>query len=540
MTFENNQEFPSLNIEKSPKNNILEMTKEQTQIIIQNISAFAKNIEAIEKYGDLEKIKKEINTFLMQIFQNALKDKTPDFILWFEQSNISKYQTQKEIDKVDLIQLLILKNKFYTEIIRNIVSLWKLDAILKLEEKQDILCMIDSGIFSFLDDIYLEWYKEVYNQENQWITTQKLNYGWVKNGKIVALKDFIQTKIHIDDQKLAQIENPHLREYFLLFSKFIKEWITDYDTWIDAETHEVRSWQDRKTIFWFVAPMEDYMYPGVLVEPELLLFLRNLEKKVNFWDFYGLSEEFFQERFWMDHMTLDFVETLLQTGDSAFWWFIWKAFPNDMELSQREWNCIILKDTTMKDVIHNSQKGLKILLWDDFEMDFDSLYNELIKEVTYHEFWHSLFVKWHSTSLLEEAKATLFYYLRVYKENKETPYSQDNIKKVVEFTLMDSIRNIERMRDSSVKKYVILTKINVWYLFSSGLISWKNGVLEIDVDNEKFDIFLSGLKDMLYMIQELYQMDEVSWKQVEIKILEKIERHIWEDIQKISEKLWVK
>ena len=57
------------------------MTKEQTQIIIQNISAFAKNIEAIEKYGDLEKIKKEINTFLMQIFQNALKDKTPDFIL---------------------------------------------------------------------------------------------------------------------------------------------------------------------------------------------------------------------------------------------------------------------------------------------------------------------------------------------------------------------------------------------------------------------------------------------------------------------------
>ena len=102
--------------------------------------------------------------------------------------------------------------------------------------------------------------------------------------------------------------------------------------------------------------MEDYIYPGLLIEPELIIFLRDLNKKVNFEDFYGLSEQYFGERYGMDHMTLDFVEALLQTGDATFCGFIGKAFPNDTELSKREGNCIILKDNTMKNVVKNARK----------------------------------------------------------------------------------------------------------------------------------------------------------------------------------------
>lgn len=523
-----------------PGENISKTIKNQIQIVVQNISIFSNNIEQAQNYWDFERVKKEINNFLMNVFQNILKDKSPDFILWFEQSNISKYQTKYDLDKIDLIKLLILKNKFYTETLRNIVSLWKLDLILSIEEKEDLLNMIDSWIFSFLDDLYLEWYIQIYDSKNEWIESEKLSYGWVKNGKVVALKELSKKEIKIDDEKLAKIHNSHLKEYLLLFSKFIKDWITDYDTWIDAEIHEIKSWQDRNNIFWFVAPMEDYMYPGVLVEPELIIFLRNLGKNVIFEDFYWLSEWYFGERFWMDNMTLDFVETLLQTWDSAFWGFIWKAFPNDVELSKREWNCIILRDTKMKDVVNNAKKGLKALLWDDFVIDFDKLYNELIKEVAYHEFWHNLFVKWHWSSLLEEAKATLFYYLRVYNENEENAYNEDDIRRVVEFTIMDSIRNLERMNESSAKKYVILTKMNLAYLFASELVYWENDKLIIDTDSTKFYTFVRWLKDMLFLIKDLYKFENEKLKEEEDKILTKIENNVWEHIKKMTEKLWVK
>lgn len=517
---------------------ISQEVKEQIHIITQNIPAFCKNIEPAKNYWDFERIRKEIDTFLVASFKHVLKDKTPDFVLGFQQSNISKYKTTHDLEKVDLMELLILKNKFYIEILKDIVLLWKLDVILTDEQQLDLINMIESWIFGFLDELYLEWYKQLYDEKNAGIISEKLAYGWVKDGKIVPLKDLLHRKIEIDDSKLYQIQDEHIRAYLFYFSRFLKSWVTDYNAWVNAEIHEVKSWQDRTKIFWIVAPMEDYMYPWVLVEPELMIFLRNLEKKVHFEDFYWLSEQFFNERFWMDHMTLDFVENLLQTWDSAFSGFIWKAFPNDIELSHKEWNCIILKDTNMKNVVTNAQKWMKALLWEDFEINFDVIYNELIKEVTYHEFGHSLFVKWHGTSLLEEAKATLFYYLQLYKENKEKWYTPDEIKKVVEFTLMDSIRNLERMNESSAKKYVILTKMNLMYLFESGLVSWENEVLKIDAtDKAKFDMFLSALKDMLFTIQELYKLDDNSLKQAETKILEKIERHVGENIKKMVEKL---
>lgn len=515
--------------------NISNITKDQTRTIIQNIAAFSLQIEAAKDYADFERVKKEINDFLMSIFKDSLDGKSDDFILWFDQSNISKYQTKHELEKVELIKLLVLKNRFYTETIRNIVSLWKLDTILKSEEREDLPNMIESWVFSFLDDIYVEWYTNVYNGENEWIKNDTLVYGWVKDGEIVALKSLIKKEIVIDDEKLSKIHNDNLRTYLLAFSSFIKEGISDYDSWVDAEISEVKSWQDRKSIFGLVAPMEDYIYPELLIEPELTIFLRNLDKKVDFEDFYGLSEEYFGERYGMDRMTLDFVETLLQTGDSSFSWFIGKAFPNDNELSKREGNCILLKDTKMKDTVKNARKWMKALLWDDFQMDEEKLYNELIKEVTYHEFGHSLFVKWHGSSLLEEAKATLFYYLRIFQEHKTNPYTESDIARVVEFTVMDSIRNLERINELSSKKYVILTKLNLSFLSSSGLIYWEGDKLRMDTNREKFETFLSAMKDMLDYIRNLYTLDKETISDEESGFLASLETQVQENISKMIE-----
>ena len=513
------------------------MVKDQIGMIIQNIPAFAEQMNATKDYADFERVKNEINDFLMRMFECMLSGKSEDFLLWFDQSNISQFQTKHELDKVELIKLLAIKNRFYTEILRSIVSLGKLDAILGSEGREDLLNMIESGVFSFLDDVYVEWYKQIYNGENEGITSDKLVYGGVKNGKIVDLGSLSDKEIVIDDEKLARIHNGNIREYLLAFSKFIKEGTTDYASWVDAELFEVKSWQDRGNIFGLVAPMEDYVYPQLLIEPELIIFLRDQGKKVNFEDFYGLSEEYFGERYGMDHMTLDFVESLLQTWDASFCWFIWKAFPNDTELSRREWNCIILKDSKMKDVIKNAKKWLKALLWEDFHIDDEKLYQELIKEVTYHEFGHSLFVKWHGTSLLEEAKATLFYYLQLYRENKESAYTEGDIARVVEFTIMDSIRNLERINTSSSKKYVILTKLNLSLLYSSWLIRWEDDMLVIDAVRDKFEIFISEMKDMLYYIENNYTLDEQALSDEEGKFLLQLETQVQDDIAKMIGKI---
>lgn len=536
-------------IQETPESEIPRQVKNTISLLIEDLDTFIENIEPARNYADFERIKNEINEFLMKIFINMLQDKDPHFILWFEQWNTSKYITKSDKDKIELINLLVVKNKFYTEILLKIISSGKLNALFTPEEKQDALSMIESGVFSFLDEIYQEWYKEVYVEENAGIKSKQLSYGWVKDGGVVALRDLSKDTIEVDDEIISQIYNPHLKNYLLFFSKAIKNGMIDYNTWVENETHEVHSWKQRESIFWVIGPMEDYIYPWVLVEPEIMVYLRNKEKKVHFEDFYGLSQEFFQDRFGMDHMTLDFVETFLQSGRSAFSGFIGKAFPNDIELSKKEWNCIILKDTAMKTVIHNSEKWLKALLGDDFEMNFETLYNELVKEVTYHEFWHSLFIKWHPTSLLEEAKATLFYYLKVYKENLEKPYQEEDIKKIIEFTLMDSIRNIERIHQASMKKYIILTKIVLASLFRSELVSWEWKNLRIDANQENFDFFLNELKSMLFAIQRIYTFEGEILESLEDKVLSKVNSTVWEHIWKITKilriaslenELWIK
>lgn len=517
--------------------NTTSIFKDQISLFIQNITSFSSNIDAAKDFADFERIKKEIKDFLVSIFEEMMKWKSSDFITWFEQSNISKYHTEHELQKIDLMKLIAMKNRFYLETLREIVSNWKLDSILKHKDSEDIVNIIESWVFSFLDDVFIEWYKNVYNGENEWITSEELVYWWVKGGRIVDLATLAENEIIIDDEKLRKINNEHIRKYLLTFSKFIKDWTTDYKSWVDAEVLEVKSWQNRDDILWIVGPMEDYISPGLLVEPELMLLMKNLNKKINFEDFYGLSEEYYGNRYWMDNMTLDFVETLLQTWDCSFGGFIGKAFPNDVELSNKEWNCIIIKDTNMKQVVDNAKKWLLVLFWEDFIIDDEKLYNELIKQVAYHEFGHSLFIKWNFKSLLEEAKATLFYYLKVFHENTIESYSEEDIRRVIEFTVMDSIRNLERINESASKKYVILTKMNLSHLFANWLLQWEGDKLAIDSSKEKFEEFILAMRKALEYIKENYKLDDESLKKEEARYLIELEENIKENVWKMVSKL---
>ena len=109
--------------------------------------------------------------------------------------------------------------------------------------------MIESGVFSFLDEIYVNWYTNIYNGTNKGIKSDKLVYGGVKDGKVTDLASLSDKEVKIDDEKLSRIHDTNIRTYLLAFSKFIQEGTTDYDAWVGAEISEVKSWQDRENIF---------------------------------------------------------------------------------------------------------------------------------------------------------------------------------------------------------------------------------------------------------------------------------------------------
>lgn len=113
------------------------------------------------------------------------------------------------------------------------------------------------------------------------------------------------------------------------------------------------------------------------------------------------------------------------------------------------------------------------------------------------------------------------------------PYTESDIARVVEFTIMDSIRNLERINQSSSKKYVILTKLNLSLLYTSSLIYWEGDRLMIDANEVKFDMFISAMKDMLYYIKSLYMLDEQDLRDEEDTFLTNLEAQVQENISKM-------
>lgn len=477
--------------------------------LLMEINDFLKATVKVQNLDEFVEFKDAMNIFLKRIFHKSLERKSDSFILAFDQANTSKYQQGNGEDPIEMRKnirnLLKVKNKVYLQIISNAISFDILDSLLSDAEKSDIISIITSNILGFFDEVFINWLECMNGVDRESMSPWKEPiYGWLVGWKIAGYREF--SNIKIDETKIAQINNPHIKWYLTSIGKLIQDGVYDYQSWVEAEIHESKVWQDQHSKQGFVSPMEDYIFPWFFIEPEVIFFLKDSRNPVLYSDFYNLASKYFDERYGMDHMTCTHVETILEWWDATYSGFIGKAFPNDVELSQKEWNNIILRSNPMRDVVSNAKiPMMKLFPWKD--IDFDALRSELVREVTYHEFGHSLFIKWHWTSSLEEAKATLFYYLGLYDEHTLMTYSEENIERIVYFTIMDSIRSIERISLPESRKYVILMKSVLVPLFESWLVSIWDLWLLVDPNKEKFNIFLWSLKNLLFRIKELYTLD---------------------------------
>ena len=514
---------------------------------ISNFDNFVNNINTLEKYNDFIKLKDKINNFILKIFDSKLEWKNSDFKKAFKFWNISLYSLDNERNSKneynELFKLLIEKNKFYLDIFSKILNSWKLNNILTEEEISDSNNIIKSWVLQEFDKIYFNWYQSSIEEQHQqkdekWkqlIKTKDWNpiYWWLKNWSFVWYKEFNwENSLKINTDFLKNIKNPNLKWYLNSITTFIENWIKEYYAWVWIDELSLNTWHNRKSNLWLVTPIENYIQ-SALVEPELILFIKNLEQnnRFNLKEISDLSEKYFGKTYWMENVTLDVVDTFLEWGQSIVSGFIWKQFPNDEEQSKRLWNSILLKASDVTNSINHASEWFEKLLW--YKMpDKNKIYDEVMKHLVYHEFWHVLYIKWNKKSLREEAKASLYYYLKLYDENNINWYDSEKIKLIIESALTMWLRDITRLSNPSAQKHVLRWKMILRNLLKSWLIKFNWDILEIIPDENNFKNFLDFNKADLENIKSNYldnkknkeNSDEVVIKNVEDETSKTIEK----------------
>lgn len=519
---------------------------------------FVWNTEILEEYDDFLDLKKEINNFILGLFKEKIEWKSDDFSRAFSFWNISLYSLDKEWNTKEeyneLFRLLIEKNKFYLDIFSKLLNWWKLNNILEKDEINDSYHVIESGILQYFDEMYYNWYQNAIDEVNQEkddnneleLKTNDWNpiYWGLKNQKFVPYNKFVnKTELEVKSHLFDYIKNSELKQYFSSVNSFIESWVINYQSWVWIDDLAISTWQNKEGNLWLITPIENYIHKG-LVEPELILFLKNSLQNNKFdpKNVISLAEEFYGKNYWMDKVTLDIVETFLEWWQSTVSGFIWKNSPNDPEQSKKLWSFILLKDSDVLDSIGHALPLFEKLLENEWLLNSNDTYNEIMKHLVYHEFGHNLFIKWFKDSLREEAKASLYYYLQLFKENNNEEYSEEKIQIVVESALIMWLRDLTRLSNPSAQKHVLRGKLILNNLFFSELIEFNWDKLEINPTKENFKCFLENNKQKLEIIKNNYYLtfDKNTQDNKECFIfdldedfIKKLEKSVWLNIDKM-------
>lgn len=485
---------------------------------VNNLITFDQFVEVLSKPSDLNSytvFNNEIKNVLYWIFKDDLCEKSDKFKKAFMQWNLALYEWEG-LD--ELINLIKLKNSSYRVLLFKSIENWKLDQLFTKEEREDLLNIIKSWLFSTIDEVFINWIKEIFVDStckkkkaiNDWLEIEnwELSYWWLKDWKIVWYNEFIKNSTAKFD-KLDSINNKNIKNYLLEISNFIEEWNTTYSDWIKAEKNELNSWKDEKSSFAIVWPMEDYYYKKLLVEPELELNYKEKEQWLNE-KMIRLTKKYFDDNTYdIESTTFSMIETILTWWRNSFAWALGKSFPNDWELTKSEWNFIYFKPWKLENIILNAEPQLEKLFEWEIELNKDEVRKEFRNEVTYHEYGHSLFIKWH-TSKLEELKATLFYFLDLSDKNNQEEYNEEKIKWILQFCLVDSMRNLDRIEKPQYEQYTILTRAMLDWLHSNSLLSVdENDKFSINPNKENFTKFLDQMVELLGYIKSSYENESI-------------------------------
>ena len=473
------------------------------------------NIEKYNQYpSDLDgfsNLKKNIWSDITEKMSFLYEKKDKNFVDSFKSGRFNALSTENKNERKQFLDLMILRNRIYEQILLWLLENWNFNKLLNETEINDLIVFIKSNISNQFDktaQTLEDEYLENYDESN--IDTSKKQYAWVKNGEIKPYNEFIDTKkINLSSMS----DKSYIKKYFTEFLNLIEKWKTDYDKFIKIEENEVKSWKEKQKLS-FTAPMENY-HKDYLIDLWYEIHLSEHIQKEEIQNMQDLSNKYFWSWFGMNEISLTFVEMMLTGGDNSFIQVLWRSFPNDEKLSNKFWKIIYIAKERNNIWAVSAVKTLK-KLW----IDVNKTSMKFIKlaEVKYHEFWHSLFKEDKpNDSIVEELKATLFYYLHLYNQHIEIDLWYEEL---IWFIITEYIRRITQQNNPSSYEYWLLDSFIYNKVVKNNLVSLENWEITINEDNEWFTKFLEDMKNALFEIQRLYKIkDNKKRKEEELKFV---------------------
>ena len=471
------------------------------------------NITSIDKFSSW---KKWVFWKLTRIMQNYYKMENDNFKQAFESWRYNALDTQNFRKRKKFLDLMIFRNKAYNEILLKAIKEWKFDRVLSDTEKHNLEILLESWILTVFDkarkDMLLEIFK--YDTEGGKIW-DNLYYGHLKKESEFSVLWRYPAKVFwpvswksyfwdIDKlrQYVSKMKESYLKSYLEWFLDLVEKEIIDSKSYLKLEENEVRSWQNKDKLT-FTVPMENYYLPN-FVDLEFALYLADYLPEEQKQVFSELSEKYFNTDFEMKKLVLANVDMLATWWESTFLKVLWRSFPNDANLSKQVWKVVYIAENRLKE---NSTRTAKLLekLWFDVNLILHNLIN---RQITYaHELEHSLFLDDKpDNTILEELKATLFYYLNLY--DKLSKIESNDIENLLKYILWEFTRRIPSKNNKNAKQYWLMENFILAKAMKNELIILKNNKIGFNPELKNFANFLKDLKDSLFKIKEIYQIKD--------------------------------
>ncbi len=507
--------------------------------LITNIESLVSKLDKPRSFDEFIDFRESINHDLDTLFSSELSKEGTNFRLSFSSWDVNFLIWDKE-KKYQLESLLIKKQKIYYLYLLEAIETWVLDEIFNDSERNTIKILIKSRIFEYFNELFLlwkEWLYEWKNSEYEHPEGMGLFNWWLVDWALVSYKDILEAS-YISDC-FHEIEDSNLRKYLNNLYSFLVSWETDYEKWSEIEESAIDTWEDDSTKLALNTPIETYQRKNVLVDIELELFLResdNENKRIAT----DLSEKYFWDDYDIWEIKFSKVEPILSAWVVWFKSVLWKSFPNHPDLTEKRWTFIYAINSRLWEKTLNKAKWFIDALWLE-DVDAKSFANLSYEEVAFHEYGHSLFIKWNDNSLLEETKASLFYFLKLYDENQNNLFDEEFIRNFLNFAIVEITRKVKNKDVPEYLQYVIREKLVYQSLKKAWLIYWdKDWDIAFNVDKKAFSNFLNEQKELLFEVQSIY-FDDINWKQREQNILKDLDENVLDDVDMMYKKIiWEK
>lgn len=506
-----------------------------------SILDFLNSINSPSNMDDFIEFKKLLNKKICDIFSSFFVDENKNFKMTFEFSDLNFFIWTPE-KKEYMRKLLVKKHEIFSLIFLESIKEWKLDKIFSDDEKNTLSWLIESKIFKYFNELLISWQKsEEYFHEwknKKDIKLSNLSYSWLVNWELTSYKDILSPGF-VNWDKLWEVKIKEFDKYFNeYFIKFINSWIVPFKKWLEAEHFSIDSWENKNSNLCFSVPIETYQRANVLVDLELEVFIKNEDNEYkNIAS--SLSKNYFDNDFDISNIKFFIVEPILSSWVVITKWILWKSFPNNPKITKERGTFIYSIKSRLWEELLLKSKSLYEKFWIK-DIDEKMFAQNSIEHVAFHEYWHSLFIKWNRQTELEETKASLFYDLYLYEKNKEKHFNQKEIEELLKFFFIEILRKIKNLWNSWLKQYIIREKIILNLLLKNDLLFWNiDWTIWFDPDSKRLTKFLEELKDLLFKIKNIYS-DE-NWKDEEFKILNELEESIKEEVLNIYNKInWQK